>query len=222
MTLIYDQIHQKAVKLAAQYRRLEFELMEAISEVDRQGVYKELGYTSLFSYCTKALGLSESCAYAFISVERKARQVPELQKAIKEGDLSISQGKRILAVLPTDQTPESAKSAQQWINRARDLTQRQIEREIATVNPKEAVKESMRYIQEQRVALKCGISEELMKKIERIKDIVSQKRSVPSSLEMALEEMAKTYLERNDVRQAKRERSLWDERSTIQKLSRQG
>lgn len=205
MTEFQNKIHQQAVSIARQYKRSELELMQAISEVDKARVYRELGYTSLFAYCTKALGLSESSAYAMIAVERKAKEVPELDKAIKLGEISVSQSKRILSVLDTQQTPGAAVTNQAWIDKTQKLTQRQIEQEIVTQNPKQAVKDGMKYIAEKIVSLKCAIPEELMKKIERVKDIQSQKQSSPCSLEKALTEMAEAYLQKHDpVRKAER------------------
>jgi len=73
------------------------------------------------------------------------------------------------------------------------------------VNPKEAVRESTNYVQPNRIKLVCGISEELMKEIERGKDLLSQKTGRPCSLEETIKEVFAFYLSRKDpVKRAER------------------
>ena len=63
----------------------------------------------------------------------------------------------------------------------------------------------MTYLQPPQVKLVCGISEELMKEIERVKEIVSQNTGKPANLEETLKAMATLYLERKDpIKKAER------------------
>lgn len=144
------------------------------------------------------MGLSDGHTYALIAVCRKANQVPELKTAIEQGLINVSQARRITSVI----TPENQA---EWIEKAATLTQRQLEQEIVKVRPKEAVKEDMRPVAPQRVKLVVGISEELMKSIERVKDLEAQRKRKNVTLEEALQELVSFYIEHRDpVKRAER------------------
>src|SRR5690606_20035364 len=66
------------------------EIILYLSELDSRRYYRELGYSSLFSYCTKELGYSESAAYRRIQAARTLRTNPEVYQNIKEAKLSLS------------------------------------------------------------------------------------------------------------------------------------
>jgi 5-methylcytosine-specific restriction endonuclease McrA len=195
---LIQKLHEKALRCATDFLRLESELINILQEIDDTKVFTHFGFTSLFGYAVGALKLSEGQAYGLISIARKSREVPELKEAISRGTINTSQARRIVSVI----TPENKV---QWIAMSSTLTQRELEKKIVAEKPKEAVKDKMTYIQPTRVQLVCGISEELMKEIERIKDLVSQSSGKPVRLEDALKAMATLYLEKKDpVVKAKR------------------
>ena len=82
-----NEIHKKALEVAMRFKQAEADLISVLQEVENHRVFVELGYTSLFNYCVQALGLSESVASNFVTVARKAREVPVLQAAIQTGSL---------------------------------------------------------------------------------------------------------------------------------------
>src|SRR5262245_13703006 len=131
MTVI-DQIHQAALAAAGKFKRAEAGLIEALQKVDESRAFMKLGYTSLFNYSVQGLGLSESTAASFVTVSRKARVVPELQSAIRQGELSVSKARRITPVLTQD-------NAVEWVEMAKTLPQRKLEAEVARVLPREEV-----------------------------------------------------------------------------------
>ena len=99
-------------------------------------------------------------------------------------------------------TPENKNK---WIAMSQSLSQRELEKKIVAERPKEAVRDKMTYLQPPQVKLVCGISEELMKEIERVKEIVSQNTGRPANLEETLKAMATLYLERKDpIKKAER------------------
>ncbi|HEX4926196.1 MAG TPA: hypothetical protein VFV50_19030, partial [Bdellovibrionales bacterium] len=132
-----DRIHEEALGAAREYRRAETKLLRVLQDVDICRAYLHLGAKSLFEYCTTLLGLSESVAYNFITVSRKAREVPKLQDEIESGRLSVSMARKIAPVL----TPENQ---EHWIERAKTQTQKELEREVAKVSPAKAKRERRR------------------------------------------------------------------------------
>jgi hypothetical protein len=196
--LIDHPLHQEAIQLAQEFTRVESKLVDVIQRIDGEKLFRQMGYASLFEYVNKGLKLSESVAYGLITVARKSVEVPELKIAIEQGELSLSQAKRVTSVI-TNQ------NAGELIEKAKTLTQKQLEKEVAKINPKIATPERTRYINEERVEIRVCVSEALMQKIKRAQDLESQRTRSACDLEMTLEAIVDLYLEKRDpVKKAQR------------------
>jgi len=193
-----DQIHSKALEISTRYKRAEGELIDILLEVDRHHVFVHRGHASLFAYVVKELGLSESVAYSLITVSRKARQIPELKREIQKGSITLSNAKRIVPVLNRDNKTE-------WLQKASQLSQRELERELVRVRPQEATPERVRFVTPTRMKLELGLSELEIKKLRRVQDLVSQAQRRAMTLEETLAAMTTEYLTRHDpLERAKR------------------
>jgi len=174
----------KARALAKKYKQTEGELLEILIEMRKTKALLELGYTSIFDYCSRALKLSNAQSYYFQSVAEKSQEVPALKEAIQQGTITLSQGRRIVGKLTKE-------NAQEWIQKAATLPQRELERAVSAMNPKE-VRESLRPVAPTRTELRVGISVELEKKLRRLQDLLG------GSLEDTLEKAIGETLERRD------------------------
>ena len=193
-----NEIHQKALEVAARFKRAEFDLISILQEVENLRVFIKLGYTSLFGYCVEALGLSESTASNFITVARKAREVPVLQSAIRAGTLSVTKARKIAPVLTLANQDE-------WVERAMTLSSRKLEEEVARVAPKVVAPERMKFVAEDRLELRLGISKNLKERLERARDLEAQRTGRAVSIEDTLETLLDVYLEAKDpVKRAER------------------
>ena len=187
-------LHEKALSLSKTYRESESGLLDVLMDLRKDNGFYRLGYPSLFVYCVSALSLSEAQACYFSKVAKKSEEVPELKAAIEQGVISLSQARRVVAVITKE-------SASDWIAKAALLPQRELEREVCAVNPKALPKERLRVISENRSELKVGVSCELEKKIRRVREILGPH----VSLEMMLDSMATLFLKHKDpIEKAKR------------------
>lgn len=190
-------LHLKALALAKQYTSYERELLSALMEMDDKRVFYSLGYAGVFAYCVGALSFSESQASYFATVLRKSREVPELKIAIDNGVLNLSKARRIVPVITRE-------SSALWIGRAASLTQRELEVQVAAVNPR-AVQERLRPVSIDRHELRVGLTEANRVKWQRAVNLISRKKRQSVSLETALESLLEHFLEKNDpVRKAQR------------------
>ena len=187
-------LHDKAVALAKTYRRTEGELLEVLMELDRSRYYLELGHGSLFEYITQGLGLSEAQACYFVRVGRKAVEVPALREAISQGELTLSQARRLVPVIETT-------NAQAWIETAKATSQRELERQVSAVNPKAFVRETLKPVNESLTEIRALISKETEAKLKRLQDLLSQKRRKPVSLGETVEMLVEETLKRVDPEQ---------------------
>ena len=183
-------LHADALQKAKHYRRAEYELLVVIEKVERLKVFRRRGLSSLYEYIIKDLKLSEALAYHLITVARKMREVPALGKAIEENKVSVSKAKKMASVLTKD-------NQAQWLEKAQQLTSRQLERAVASENPKVAVPEKASYVSQKRLQLQ----------LRRVQDLESQRLQRPARLEEALAAMAVFYLNKKDP-QEKAKRSI--------------
>jgi len=188
---INQPLHQRAVSLARQYRRLEGQLVEVLQRIDSKKVYLKLGYGSMFDYCRLALFLTESQSYSFIRVARKSIEVPELKKAVIGGEISVSSAKTISAVIDT-------RNASEWISKAKSLNKQNLEREVVKENPKALCQEQIRPVAHHKNEMKLVISDALESKLRRVQDLECKRTGRAINLEETLESLAELYLRKKD------------------------
>jgi hypothetical protein len=183
------KIHQSALLAAGGFKNSETKLLDSLIAVEKSGVHLKLGFTSLFRYSLKSLGLSEAVSYNAIAVARKIREVPALRNEV--GEIGISKTRKMVSVLTNENQEE-------WILKAKTLNTRALEKAVARENPKEATPEVTKYVSDQRLDLRLGIDEELLVKLRRAQDQVSQSRGKAVSLEETLREAVSFYLHHKD------------------------
>jgi len=186
----FRQMHQTCEKAVDDLKTQEALVIKAIQEVDHYKVYRYLGLNSLYQYCL-ALGLSESQACAYIAVSRKSIECPSLQRAIENKELTISKAKTITAVM-------NEQNQTQWVEAASKLPRRELERQVAKVNPKVVQPESVKYLNDHILQMNIPMNESTYKLVERAQDLLSQKKQRPLSLEETIGLMASSYIEKND------------------------
>jgi len=76
--------------LVRQEQALLSKILWHLKEVDERRLYSELKYSSLFDYCTKELGYSESSAQRRIVAARALGQFPEIAPKIEAGELTLA------------------------------------------------------------------------------------------------------------------------------------
>lgn len=186
-------LHEKALTCAKNYKRCELELLNILTQIDQDKTYLAFGVSSLFRYCVELLKLSEADAAKFIQVVRKAAVVPELKTAIEMGEITTTKAARIAAVITQE-------NHQTWIQTAKNSTHRELEREVASVQPKALTKERIKVLTPEYSELKLNISKELESKLRRAQEVLRT-----GNLEQTLENLVELALNYKDpVRKAER------------------
>jgi hypothetical protein len=191
-------LHEKAVKAARNYLTSESDLIEILRDMGKCRGYLELRHASLARYAVDALKLSKNVAYTFCNIADKAHDVPKLYELIRNGDLTISNARRIVPILTVE-------NQEKWLTSAVALSNSQLEKALATEFPKLAVNEKASYVTGKRMKLTLGVSEELFQKLKRAQELVSTKQGKSADLEATLEGLLEVFLNREDpVRIAER------------------
>jgi hypothetical protein len=131
-----DELLRRLSDLLKQSRRAEAELVAHIGEVEERLLYARHA-SSMFTYCTEILHLSEHEAYLRIGAARASRRHPVLLKMLADGRLHLS---RIAKLAPhlTEANREEV------LARATHKTKRQIEELVAALSPRPDVPAEIR------------------------------------------------------------------------------
>lgn len=192
------RLHERAIEFATAHRKSEAALISILQDLDSCRGYLHFGARSLYDYCERILKLSEATSYNLITVARRAKTVPALKAAVESGSISVSKAKKIAPVLTRE-------NQEAWLALAASKSSREIERAVAKADPKAARVERLDYIDEDRIRARLDLPEALMKKLRRIQDLESQRKSTASNLVETIEAMADHYLQHRDpVQKAKR------------------
>ena len=119
-------------RLASDERRATVSLIASLAELDARRLYLAEGCSSLFTYCTQVLHLSEHAAYGRIEAARVARKYPLVLERLEAGDLTLT----TICLLAPHLTAENH---QHLIETARRKSKRDVEHLVATLRPQPTV-----------------------------------------------------------------------------------
>jgi 5-methylcytosine-specific restriction endonuclease McrA len=135
-TLSDEALLARVQVLAGRERQATVELTAHLAELDTRQILVAEGY-SLFSYCTRRLGLSEDAACTRIEVARAARRFPVILDRLADGALSLTAIRLLAPHLTTENHGEVLEAA-------RRRTKREIEVLVARLAPRPDVPSSVR------------------------------------------------------------------------------
>jgi hypothetical protein len=123
--------------LVAHEREATAQLLAHLAVMDARRLYLGQGCSSLFTYCTQVLHLSEHAAYARIEAARAARKFPAVLEAFAGGALHLTAINLIAPHL-------TAENVDRVIAEATHKTKRDVEELVATLHPRPPVPSSVR------------------------------------------------------------------------------
>jgi HNH endonuclease len=132
-----DQLLAALSGLVRRENDLISDLLAHLAELDERRLYLDLGFTSLFAYCTEALGFCKSSAGRRIAVARVCRKYPEAFARIARGELQLS----TLSLLASHLSMENAAELFEACKRK---SCDQVEELLAARFPKPDVRDSIR------------------------------------------------------------------------------
>jgi 5-methylcytosine-specific restriction endonuclease McrA len=126
-------VHQ----FASDERRATARLIASLAELDARRLYLGQGCSSLFTYCTQVLHLSEHAAYLRIEAARAARTYPMLLERFDTGEITLT----TIGLLAPHLTPDNH---QHLVEAARHKSKRDVEQLVATLRPQPPVASAIR------------------------------------------------------------------------------
>lgn len=165
----------KALGLAKQYLASEALLLAHLIEMRKRRHFASLNYTGIFDYCERRLKLSRAQAYYFKTVAEKSDEVPEIKQAVVAGELTLSQARRIVPVI-------NKTNHREWIEKAKELPQRELEREVTSVNPQAHVREKMKWVAKELSELRIPLDPTAAANLTALQNVLSQKLHKAASM----------------------------------------
>jgi hypothetical protein len=124
-------------RLAERERGATAALIAHLAELDARRLYLAGGCSSLFTYCTQVLHLSEHAAYGRIEAARAVRRFPIVLEKFADGSVNLTTAGLLAAHL----TPENPRDL---LDVARHKSKRQVEELVARLRPRLPVPSSVR------------------------------------------------------------------------------
>lgn len=133
------ELLERTARVAGEERQVTADLLALLGELDTRRLYLGEGCSSLFTYCTQVLRLSEHAAYHRIEGARAARRFPIILELLADGAVTLT----TVAMLRPHLTQENHEAL---LAAARHKTKRDVEHQVARLAPRPDAKPVVRRI----------------------------------------------------------------------------
>jgi HNH endonuclease len=138
------------VKVAAgREREATARLIALLAQVDIRRLYLRQSCSSLFTYCTQVLHLSEHAAYGRIEAARAARKFPVVLDLLADGWVTLT----AVTLLAPHLTPANHSDV---LDAARHKSKREVEHIVARLRPQPAVPSTVRKLPVSQPSCECS------------------------------------------------------------------
>jgi hypothetical protein len=203
-----QELLTKTKDLVAREREVTTQVLWHLREIESRRLFAMLGFSSLFDYAVKELGYSEGSAMRRINAMRFLKEIPQAEKALQEGKLTLSHLSSVQTFLQHEKRHEGKSySDEQKLELVKGLegtSQRETERILVALSPESVPsrQDRVRPLTETHAEFKAVISAELLQKLERVKELAAHRLKSGSWAEV-LELMADQTIEVLDPARAK-------------------
>jgi hypothetical protein len=145
-TLTDRDLIDQVKRLTCSEREATARLIASLIEFDTRRLYLQEGCSSLFTYCTQVLRLSEHAAYGRIEAARTARKFPVVLEQLMRGDVTLTN----VGLLARHLTPENYAAV---LAEARHKSKREVEQIVARLQPQPDAPTVIRQLPAPRAAM---------------------------------------------------------------------
>ena len=211
--------------LVSQERQMLAQILRYLREVENRKLYLARGYPNLFEFTQKELGYAESAAGRRIQAMRLLKDVPEVEKKIEEGTLSLSVASKVQSFIRQEdfrrrecKAPKlQTKDKLSLISQVEGSSARECDKKLAQLSPESArPRDKTRFIDEEVTLVQFSAGSKLMKKIERLKELTSHS-NLEGKYEKLFEQAVDSLLDKIDP--AKKEERRMKRKASTPKTS---
>lgn len=147
---------EATLTLVKREKEILSDILSHLEEVRRRRLFSELGYGSLFQYCVKHLGYSEDQTYRRINALKLIKEIPQVQKQIASGTLTLS----IINVAQTLFKADTNVNKVEVLASLENKSKREAEKIVRTLSPN---------LPPKQIQLKLNLTESQQEKWQQIK-----------------------------------------------------
>ncbi|WP_210415701.1 HNH endonuclease [Bdellovibrio sp. ZAP7] len=182
------ELLNRVEKLARTERKITHLILRHLVEVETRRLYLDLGFTSLFKYMISHLQYSEDAAYRRIQAARLLKKVPQLNQAIENGDLNLTQLHRVQKCLTKELENGNAVSLEKT-EEVLELIQKKSSMETQKIlaiefNQPIQMHETIKSQRDDSLRMEISFSPEQMADLEHAKDLLSHALPSPTWAEL--------------------------------------
>jgi len=126
-----ERLHHALTAELADLRRAERAALLHFATIQRERLYRELGYASIHAYGREGLGFSERKLSAFVRLAEALERLPATRQAVAAGTLPWTKARELVAVV----TPANEA---RWLAEATALSRRELERRVRAARARPA------------------------------------------------------------------------------------
>ncbi len=174
MKLTHLEIHEKLKTLAQRERELSLEVLEQLRIVYDREIYAELGYSSLFLYCTKELGYSDGAAFRRIESMKLLIAAPAAAEKVRSGEITLSHLAQIQQFTVHEKINDHVRKmdlVQQMCGKSTRETKFELAKQSS--RPELMETEKITPLANGLVKLELVITQEMLEEIENLKSMLS-------------------------------------------------
>jgi hypothetical protein len=169
-------------------------LLHHIKEVDRRKLYCDWKYSSLFEWCVKELGLCEGSAHLRITAARTLKDIPEVEKKIEQGSLTLSSISQVNQFCRQNEIKD-IQEKKKILKQVENLSKKETEKKLFEITGKE------KPAKENKVSF--ILSDETMDALKEVKDLLGKDVSTDELVKLMVSAL-KEKVEKEKYKQVKR------------------
>ena len=127
-------LHAETVRASRSEKSATVNLLKHLHEVNRRKLFADYNHSTLAKYIVAELGYSENEAWTRIQAMRLLRTVPEIEKKIESGQLSLSNASTLQGYIQDQGIQKEPEKIAEAVKKAEELTNRKLKEEF---RPKE-------------------------------------------------------------------------------------
>jgi hypothetical protein len=177
MKVEQKKLLEKVKSLVKLEQRTTAEILRSLCQVEKDKLYIDLGYSSLFKYLCEELGHSEGEATRRINACRMMKEFPHIQEKVKNGELNLTNLSR--AAQTFKQCNLNTEEKSKVLEKIEKKSTREAEQILFSLTDiKIEVKEKQRRVSKDQLAVSLVFNEEEMAQIEKLKGRVNRAKNL--------------------------------------------
>jgi len=204
-----DELVGRLNQLTGTEREVTLNVLYCLTEMESRSLYLELGYSSLFKYCTSRLSYSEGSAFRRIAAARCLKECPELGELFLDGKVSLCTMAAARDQLTKRELPvsliagRSKREVELLVAKQRAVKPRERVKPVAVTAPALPLFEAKAPPEIERYTLTFSVTKEVYQQVEEARSKLSHSLGKDLSLEGVFGKLLQGYLRQPKTRVTK-------------------